>query len=86
MIYKIYTEDKNPKRITEFIDEVGIDGYTVYSTYGVWKGKAEKSIVIEFVGNVELKEKVMKIARFVKEHNEQEYVMVTEEIGKVFVV
>ena len=48
-IHRIYTEAKNERNIIELAN-TRFESFTVQPTFGYYKGKKEKSIVIEIVG------------------------------------
>jgi hypothetical protein len=47
--YRIYTEEKNKKAIVRLVSE-HFESFTLQPTLGYYRGKPEKSIVIEIVG------------------------------------
>ncbi len=75
MIFKIYTEDKNEQGIVNLTSNV-FSGFTLYKTKGYWQGQAENSIVIEVVSTEQDREKVVSLAKDIKELNKQESVLV----------
>jgi len=48
MVYRIYTEKKNVKAISQIVSE-HFDGFTILFGRGYWEGKPEKSMVIEII-------------------------------------
>ena len=50
-VYRIYTEDTPDYRdnVRTILANAGIDGYTLYSGQGVWKGETESCLVIEII-------------------------------------
>jgi hypothetical protein len=72
-MYRILTECKNRVLIETIVDRY-VDGYTMTFAYGVWKGKHESTVAIDFV-DVEA-DLVLTIAKEIKEANEQESVLV----------
>jgi len=79
VVYRIYTKDKdNIKVIEEIIYRQFPDGgFTVIYTAGGWKSKIENSQVIEIIGKIGDKYKVLTIAGDIKNKNNQESVLVT---------
>ena len=79
VVFRIYTEDKdnliNIERIIYRQFKYG--GFTVSYTDGGWKGERESSLIIEIIGEIDDKHKVLTIAGDIKNLNEQETVLVT---------
>lgn len=77
MLYRIYTQDKYRMTINRILREHGIDGYTLISSKGMWKGVREDSIVIEIASDVpEMDGKVRNVAEQIRAENGQESVLV----------
>jgi len=74
-VYRIYTENKNIKRI-KYILNTRFDSYTIYNAVGIWKGKDEKTLVIEIIGSDMLE--VYSVAESVRKINKQDAVLVTK--------
>lgn len=75
MLYRLYTEDK--PNLTELAGN-HFKGFTVTPAVGYWKGNQESSKVIEIVGNQSMKPEVKKLAREIKQVNNQESVLLQE--------
>ena len=85
MLYRICTEDKNRRQLTDLIDH-HFDGYTLYTVEGRWKGKAEDALVIEIAGDLADRAPVHILAHEIKALNAQEAVLIEEiESVNVFV-
>ncbi len=76
-VYRIYTEDVNRSGILGIVSNV-FDGFTVFQTFGYWKGNRESSLVIEIVGDSSDKSKIRKIAKAIRLVNRQDSVLVQE--------
>ena len=74
-MFRILTEDKNRDGILGILDS-HVDGYTVTSTQGSWKGQRENSLAIDLIDVP--RETVEKIARVIKWENQQESVLILE--------
>jgi len=73
-LFRIYTENKNPKRLEELIS-LCFDGFTVIKTKGFWKGASESALLIEiYTENSEL---IRALANAIKKNNKQEAVLIT---------
>lgn len=71
LTYRIYTEDLG--NIPEIVSQY-FEGFTVFEAVGYWKGKREKTSVVEVITNERVK--VYEMARTLKELNRQENVLV----------
>lgn len=71
LTYRIYTEDLG--NIPEIVSQY-FHGFTVFEAIGYWKGKREKTAVVEIVTNE--RTEVYELARTIKELNQQENVLV----------
>lgn len=76
MLYRIFTEDKNRNEVEDIISKY-FPGFTIISATGYYEGQKENSLIIELaisaMGDIN---KVYRIARLIKENNNQEVVMV----------
>jgi len=72
-IHRIYTEDKRRVTILREISKQ-FENFTLQPTTGYYRGKAEKSIVLEFVGAEE--SQVKWLAARIREINRQASVLV----------
>jgi len=73
VIHRIYTEDKRRATIVRVISKQ-FDDFTLQPTTGYYRGKPEKSIVLEFVGAKE--SQVKWLAARIREINRQASVLV----------
>jgi len=74
--YRIYTEDIQG---TEDIAAQHFSAFTIMKTRGYFRGEPEHSIIIEIVGCVADRPLVNKVARIIREKNEQRLVLVTSD-------
>jgi hypothetical protein len=73
IIHRIYTEDKRRATILRVISKQ-FESFTMQPTTGYYRGKPEKSIVLEFVGAKE--SQVKWLAAHIREINRQASVLV----------
>jgi hypothetical protein len=73
IIHRIYTEDKRRATILRVISKQ-FENFTMQPTTGYYRGKPEKSIVLEFVGAKE--SQVKWLAARIREINRQASVLV----------
>jgi hypothetical protein len=73
IIHRIYTEDKRRATILRVISKQ-FESFTMQPTIGYYRGKPEKSIVLEFVGATE--SQVKWLAARIREINRQASVLV----------
>jgi len=72
MLYRIFTERKNVKFITQLISE-HYQGFTIFNTIGYWQGKHEKSLCIEIMSNNPAdRHKLTKICKSINGYNKQD--------------
>lgn len=84
--YRIYTEDLNRSEITAIVAET-FDGFTIFDADGVWEGKSECSMVIEVILLYDALPMLKRLAKRIKEHNDQKSVLLTQDIiGGEFLV
>ena len=78
-LYRICTEAKNVKRISEFAGNM-FEGCGIFQGKGYWKGKQESSLCIEvFTGDdAGTKLAVIEFAKNIKAINKQEAVLIEE--------
>lgn len=71
MTFRLYTQsfDNIPEIVSQYFD-----GFTLFEARGYWKGKGERSAVVEVVTSN--RAKVYELARTIKELNKQESVLV----------
>lgn len=82
-MFRIYTEDKNRRKVEAILNKL-FYGYTLIQAVGAWKGKTEKSLVIELDGVP--RARVEQAAREIKAANNQEAVLIQKiEAEGVFV-
>lgn len=90
-IYRIYTEDSEQyrKNVQEILDKI-FDSYTLLPGIGAWKGKVEKSLVVEIIKTSEHEtlwwDAVERAAYQIKDKNNQEAVLVTVHQESTFLV
>lgn len=72
-IYRVYTEDKNKGEILQLVAK-RFQSFTLQPTLGYYRGKSERSIVIEIVGAA--KREVNAVARRIGAMNGQKSVLV----------
>lgn len=72
-IHRVYTEDKRRATIVRVISKQ-FESFTLQSTTGYYRGKREKSIVLEFAGAKE--SEVKWLAARIREINRQASVLV----------
>jgi hypothetical protein len=72
-IFRIYTEDKNKRDIVRLTGQE-FESFTLQPTLGYYRGKPEKSIVIEIVGARE--PAIRKLARRIKQMNGQKSILI----------
>ena len=91
-LYQIYTEDKNFKDV-EAIVAKEFSGFSIILASGFYKGTEEEALIIEIIGDLAVEasvdhlryelEKVRRVAKLIKEFNEQESVLLTVSSIKV---
>ena len=74
-MYRICTEDINRGAIQAILDS-RVDGYSLFSGIGCWKGQRENSLAIDLIDVP--REIVEKIAQVIKLENQQESVLILE--------
>jgi hypothetical protein len=80
-VYRIYTQDVQRKRVIKLVTS-RFEGFTLQPTFGYFKGRLEKSIVIEIV---EAKQKeIDQVARAIREINGQKSVLAMNLIGRAY--
>jgi hypothetical protein len=72
-IYRVYTEEKNKKAIVRLLG-TQFESFTVQPTLGYYRGRAEKSIVIEIVGASA--QKIKLLAERIRKMNGQQSVLI----------
>ena len=77
-LYRIYTEDKNRLWIEATAGNY-FSGFTIIKTMGYWKGKPEKSLIIEIIAQnaYEHKANINCLCQDIKQFNKQESVLLT---------
>ncbi len=83
VIYRIYTEDTDIRpELHELLNKT-VDGYTILSGVGVWKGKREQALIVEIIGEYSDKSRVLRLAAEIKILGKQGSVLVTTTTGLV---
>ena len=73
-MYRICTEDVNRPRIEAIIAQHGIDGYSMLTGTGYWKGQRELALILEFVGANQ--ETIRASAQEIRTANNQDAVLI----------
>ena len=71
--FRIYTENRDKDDIRLLVSKY-YEGFTLYEGQGIWKGKAEPSLIIEVIGGAI--GKIRKLAKEIKKVNKQEAVLI----------
>jgi hypothetical protein len=74
-IYRLYTQDKNKRCIVRLTAQ-RFESFTLQPTLGYYRGKSERSIVLEIVGAAD--REVKKLARRIGAMNGQTSVLVLQ--------
>lgn len=77
MLYRIYTENKNPKEIEKIVSKY-FEGFTIVKTSGFWRLQKENSLIIEIEAPRIKRAKVNQVAKEIKKANNQQAVLVQE--------
>jgi len=72
-IHRIYTEEKNKKAIVQLVAEQ-FESFTLQPTLGYYRGKPEKSIVIEIVSGKAAE--ITRLAARIRKMNGQKSVLI----------
>jgi hypothetical protein len=76
-LYRIYTEDVNRDEVRRIID-AHLSLYTLITAEGIWDGKTENSLIIEYISDDSFAyQLVVTVAKFIKKLNNQDAVLVT---------
>ncbi len=91
-LYQIYTEDKNRYTVQHIVSRE-FQGFSIINASGYYKGEREDAVIIEIIGDCSIDddacvlrfelEKVRRVSQIIKEHNEQECVLITISTIKV---
>lgn len=73
--YRIHTEHVAPSLVTR----AGFEGFSILACRGYWQGKAEQSHVVEILGTDADLDKVLTLARAIREQYRQQEVWITSE-------
>jgi ferredoxin len=87
--YKLYTERVGPdfyKVLDSIISDHGLDAYTIIESRGMYRGKTEMSVVIEFIEADERTPDMLKLAQSIGDAFEQESVLLTQSEVEVYFV
>ena len=82
ILYRIYTERKNLPEIESIVTQAGFDGFTMLDAVGFWQGKAEYSLVLEFITEEDpqfFHTRIVQVAETIKRINAQDAVLVTSQ-------
>lgn len=75
-VFRIYTEDLlNLHTIVPMVFE----GATIIKAQGIWQGHTELAIIVEIIGSVADRGKVLDLGSLILERNSQTAVIVTEQ-------
>lgn len=85
MLYRIYTEDKNPEKIEAIVSH-RFPGFTLSKAEGFWRFQKENSLIIEVVIEEKDDPLISDLAREIKEANEQESVLIQRIANKSWLV
>lgn len=77
MVYRLYTENTGRKEIAELVSKYFV-GFTMLDATGYYKGKAEKSIVVELMASDRQSHVVRFLAKVIAQRNNHECVLVTD--------
>jgi hypothetical protein len=85
-LYRIYTEDKNRENVHHALIEQGLENYTFIEAKGVFEGKSELSLIIEYIGSSLDWIKLKLVTNDIKQDNQQQCVLLTsQDIGVEFI-
>ena len=86
-MYRFFTEyvPAHRKRVTAVLDKM-IDGYTLYTAVGSWKGKQERAWIVEVIDELLTRPKAKKLAEKIRSVNKQECVLVQHVPNTSFMV
>jgi len=76
MIYRLHTENVGRKGIAEMVSKY-FQGFTLIDATGYYKGKAERSLVIEIMAPVTMGHVVRFLGKLIAWKNGQECVLIT---------
>ena len=82
-VHRIYTEDKNKREIIKLV-AVKFESFTLQPTTGYFRGKGERSILIEIVGAA--KRDIRDLAARIAEMNGQKSVLVLSFRGQAHTI
>ena len=75
-LHRIFTENVNYSNITDRLDILFPNGYTIINANGAWQGQREKSLIIEIVSDSpSIESDIGKLAYWLKKFNEQDAVL-----------
>ncbi len=85
-VYRIYTEDKNFKKVVTETSQ-RVTGATFLRGVGLYNRKREKTLVIEIIGdNASLENSVRGLAYAIRCLNWQQSVLVTVQVVETFLI
>jgi len=76
-LYRIYTEDKNRKKVLWLVGHE-FSGFTVIKTTGYWNHESERSLIIEVLADELKKPTVQQLCELIRSLNNQDSVLMTE--------
>ncbi len=82
-VYRVYVANKN-YAFYPYLLANGIQGATILSATGLWRGTAERSNVVEIIGTFEDRNKVIKFAADLAHGWKQSEVLVTWQNARTF--
>lgn len=74
MLYRIFTENKNKKKLEKIISK-HFEGFTLYKATGFWRLQKEKTLIIEIIEDIPV-DRINNLAKDIKKANKQEAVLV----------
>jgi hypothetical protein len=77
MLYRIMTEDINRDSIIAIVSQ-NFESFTIIPAMGYWRGNAEKSLIIEIIGNADDYGKIQDCADNIRRQNKQECVLIIQ--------
>ena len=82
-VYRVYTEDTRDA-FGPFLDRAGFAGATLFSATGLYNGVVERGIVIEILGTLADRARVIRMAADIADVNKQTEVLVSWQSSRGF--